>query len=423
VKHLKCWHNLRILAFALIFTTIVTLPVGWVLTRSENARFKENQRSTTLDRLSVARGHLESAINARLLLIHSLSVFVSNHPTLTDTEFDAFAKTILNAYPGIRAVQLARDNVVSNIYPLSGNERVLGLRLLEDLPQEQAEAVRRIIESRQTVVAGPVRLLQGGMGIISRTPIFVSSEARVSEGIDYWGLGTIIVDATALFQEAGLFDPKGLRLAIQGKDGLGERGEVFFGDPSIFREDPVKLDITLPNGSWHLVAVPIDGWTNSPQLQAVWGLVMLVWFGVGTALWAFLLWPSKLRESVAKATDELQTANEDLERMVAERTTELMNANRLLRLEIDERKRTDAALRYSEELARKLSLAIEQSPVTVVITDLYGTIEYVNPKFIQTTGYTREEALGQNPRVLQSGHLPIESYRTLWETITSGREW
>ena len=71
----------------------------------------------------------------------------------------------------------------------------------------------------------------------------------------------------------------------------------------------------------------------------------------------------------------------------------------------------------------KLSKAVDQSPVSIVITNLAGDIEYVNPKFTEVTGYTREEALGQNPRVLKSGDKAPEAYRELWEDITAGKEW
>ncbi|MBN2860983.1 MAG: PAS domain S-box protein [Sphaerochaetaceae bacterium] len=71
----------------------------------------------------------------------------------------------------------------------------------------------------------------------------------------------------------------------------------------------------------------------------------------------------------------------------------------------------------------KLNTAIEQSPVSVVITDRNGTIEYVNPKTCETTGYTREELLGSNPRVLRSGNAAPEYYEDLWDSITSGEVW
>jgi two-component system NtrC family sensor kinase len=66
---------------------------------------------------------------------------------------------------------------------------------------------------------------------------------------------------------------------------------------------------------------------------------------------------------------------------------------------------------------------VEQSPATIVITDLDGSIIYVNPQFCKTTGYTVDEVLGKNPRILKSGHTGSEEYGTLWETIKEGGEW
>lgn len=72
---------------------------------------------------------------------------------------------------------------------------------------------------------------------------------------------------------------------------------------------------------------------------------------------------------------------------------------------------------------RKLTSAVEQSPSTVMITDLQGRIEYVNPKFTALTGYTLDEVRGCNPRILNSGHTPQEVYADMWQTIIAGGEW
>ena len=79
--------------------------------------------------------------------------------------------------------------------------------------------------------------------------------------------------------------------------------------------------------------------------------------------------------------------------------------------------------RRNELRMEKLEQAIRQSPSTVVITDIDANIEYVNPKFTELTGYTPEEAIGENPRILQSGHTPQLVFRELWKTVTSGHEW
>lgn len=80
-------------------------------------------------------------------------------------------------------------------------------------------------------------------------------------------------------------------------------------------------------------------------------------------------------------------------------------------------------IKNTTEEYRKLSQAIEQSPVSVVITDKEGVIEYVNPKFCETTGYSTEEAIGENPKILGSGEQPIEFYKNLWTRIISGKIW
>ena len=85
-------------------------------------------------------------------------------------------------------------------------------------------------------------------------------------------------------------------------------------------------------------------------------------------------------------------------------------------LDITQSKLADASV-------RKLSLAVEQSPNSIVITDLHANIEFVNEAFTKATGYTFEEALGQNPRLLQSGKTPRETYIEMWDALTRGEKW
>ena len=84
--------------------------------------------------------------------------------------------------------------------------------------------------------------------------------------------------------------------------------------------------------------------------------------------------------------------------------------------EIEKRKQTEIEL-------HKLTRAVEQSPASIIITDLNGNIQYVNPRFTAVTGYTADEATGRTPSILKSGNTPEQVYKDLWRTLISGGEW
>lgn len=77
----------------------------------------------------------------------------------------------------------------------------------------------------------------------------------------------------------------------------------------------------------------------------------------------------------------------------------------------------------NESELRKFFRAVEQSPNSIFITDTRGVIEYVNPRFTESTGYSFSEAVGNTPRILKSGETPQEEYANMWQAITSGQEW
>ncbi len=96
--------------------------------------------------------------------------------------------------------------------------------------------------------------------------------------------------------------------------------------------------------------------------------------------------------------------------------------NMLIR-QVQEFSKTEKAQREREKQLIILTRAVEQSPASIVITNTDGDIEYVNPKFTKVTGYTENEAIGENPRVLKSGKQGESFYKELWQTITAGQNW
>ncbi|MFN3985470.1 MAG: EAL domain-containing protein [Rhodocyclaceae bacterium] len=143
-----------------------------------------------------------------------------------------------------------------------------------------------------------------------------------------------------------------------------------------------------------------------------------------------IAYKNRLEELVERRTRELSASLESRRRLLwmavllqaaaigvlAYLITRRRVVMRALRAEVRERRQAD-------ETVRKLSLAVEQSPTSIVVTDLDGHIEYVNDYCVRNTGYAREELLGQNPRMLQSGKTPEETYRGMWATLLRGEIW
>ncbi len=132
--------------------------------------------------------------------------------------------------------------------------------------------------------------------------------------------------------------------------------------------------------------------------------------------------PQELRTTIESALykhgmeSRLKEYQVNLEKKVAERTRELSEANAKLKAEIAERQLT-------EEHIRKLHRVVEQSPSLVMITDTKGNIEYVNPKFTEITGYSRDEIIGENPRILKYDKESPEFYKQIWDMVASGNKW
>jgi two-component system, cell cycle sensor histidine kinase and response regulator CckA len=146
------------------------------------------------------------------------------------------------------------------------------------------------------------------------------------------------------------------------------------------------------------------------------GISLVAWLSAARGV---RRWRARLLDSLhqrAEAEENLRKAHANLEVRVQERTADLANTNETLQAEISERKR-------AEEQLRVQATALDAAANAIVITDHNGTIQSVNPAFTALTGYTAQEAVGQNPRFLKGGKQDDAFYRKLWQTISSGQVW
>lgn len=124
---------------------------------------------------------------------------------------------------------------------------------------------------------------------------------------------------------------------------------------------------------------------------------------------------SEIQKGSVLNEKKLTALNENLEKIVEARTEEIQKQITSLNREIEIRIKV-------EQLLKKLTAAVEQSPVSIVITDRNGVTEYVNPTFSSITGYSPEEVIGQNQNILK-GETSSEVYQDLWKTVMSGKIW
>lgn len=222
-------------------------------------------RAEVQERLVLLRSDLEGALNAPLETARAFAAVVRYRPEMDQAEFHRLGEQLLAGLPSIRNVSLAPDLVVRQVYPLVGNERLPGVDF-RTMPAEMG-SVERARETGESLLAGPLDLMQGGRGFIIRTPIFVDGAGE--GGRRFFGILSTVVDEAGLYRAAGLEEPGlGLEVALSGRNGLADGGGPFFGDPAVLARQPVTAEVRVPLGTWQIAAVPVGGWQQPPPL---WG--------------------------------------------------------------------------------------------------------------------------------------------------------
>lgn len=186
----------------------------------------------------------------------------------------------------VRNVAMAPDNIIQYIYPVAGNEQTLGFRY-QDRP-DQFEYVQRAQRSGKVVIDGPRELIQGGIGLIVRFPIF--SDYPIS--MEYWGVVSVVIDYDAIMKEAGFNDFERVEVALR-HDQDQQQQSVFFGRPETFETADFTLPVTLPSGRWQMAAkynLALDS-NEQTLLYGLWvasaALALLIYLAILTLFRSF----------------------------------------------------------------------------------------------------------------------------------------
>ncbi|MCG6187565.1 sensor histidine kinase [Maribellus maritimus] len=254
----------------IVLFILVGATVGY--TRFKTGQWEKDIRARMLDYMTSKKSKLEKALYSRIYYTRGVAAYVALNPGISNDDYYELAKEYIRNDTVISSMALSKNCILNAIYPLEEHEAALGLNLLEH--PERKIIVEKTIETHKTFVAGPTELVEGGIAFISYTPIF----DKTSPGNEkFWGVTDIVIKMNALFNEAKLelYD-KDYVFALKGYNGTGENGEVFWGNDTIFEENPVKVNIDLPNGTWVLAAVPEKGWKSYGDQDKVLFLLLTV---------------------------------------------------------------------------------------------------------------------------------------------------
>lgn len=205
------------------------------------------------------RSRLEAELSANIQLAEGLAATIESMPALADSELERILAALFARGTHLRNIAAAPGNRIRVLYPLEGNESALGLSYAEQ--SSQWPEVQAAIARRTSLLAGPVALVQGGSGLIHRTPVFLDDGS-------YWGLVSLVIDMPSLLADTSLATPPaGTSLLLYKVEADAGSHTHILGNADVLQGDPVSLRLNIPGVTWMLALAPTAGWSGSLPSQ------------------------------------------------------------------------------------------------------------------------------------------------------------
>ncbi|WP_062057746.1 bifunctional diguanylate cyclase/phosphodiesterase [Cellvibrio sp. OA-2007] len=278
-------------------------------------QFEQNQRhATRADVENIAQNHaflVRDSLNQALTLNYSFAAMIRLGHGST-SRFDDAARELLPYFDSVSHISLSPNGIITQVYPLAGNEKSLGFNQLADTIQNK-EAIRAR-DSGKLTLAGPVQLVQGGVGAIARLPIYLVDQSETK----FWGFSNVTIRIDRLLKAANLsqLDTQGMAYKLwRINPETGEQDIIAVNSPE-YLIDPVDKSFEVPNGSWTLSVTPIAGWTKRWQLIGEILIALVLSFLLAYQSWLMVMLQRRrlhLQEAVAEQTRELLHARAHLQ--------------------------------------------------------------------------------------------------------------
>ncbi|WP_295334508.1 PAS domain S-box protein [Flavobacterium sp.] len=305
---------------------------------------KENERREMNNILNVVKQNFEHVLKSSYSSALTMAMTINDEGE--PENFEKIAKQLVDNNESIDAVQLVPDGVIKYVYPFEENKAVINYNILNS-PQNRFEA-RKSIKSKLMFFAGPMRLKQGGVGVVGRLPIYKNNR--------FWGFSAVVIRFETLIKESGVntIDDTKYYFQFSKTNPISKKEEFFLPIQKDFKKNPL-LKVTIPDGEWNLYLISRKQNNIINQLYTSASLGLLLSVIIGLWVTSLLRKPAELQQLI-----ELQT-------------------QKIIKREAE------------------FGAIFDQAPVGIAKIDtITGNFITINKEYANIVGYPREELLTTN---------------------------
>ncbi len=305
---------------------------------------KENERREMNNVLGVVRQNFEQVLKSSYTSALTLAMTLNDEGN--PENFEKIAKQLVDNNAAIDAVQLVPDGIIKYVYPFEENKEVINYNILNS-PQNRLEA-RKSIKSKLMFFAGPLKLKQGGIGVVGRLPVFKNNR--------FWGFSAVIIRLETLIRESGIntIDDTKYYFQFSKINPTTYKEEFFLPKTENFKHKPL-LKVSIPDGEWNLYLISRNENNVINQLYSSASLSLLLSIIVGLWVTSLVRKPAELQKLI-----ELQT-------------------QKIIKREAE------------------FGAIFDQAPVGIAKIDtITGNFITINKEYASIVGYSREELLTTN---------------------------
>ena len=322
----------------LVFLVTLLLMLGCTFLVNQNQQKREKLKAAYTAESTISR--IEVQLNRYLAESDLVKKSIEEGLTISDKQFATLSRLMQDEDNIIKVHEIAKDGIVSQIYPMEGNEDVIGLNLIEN-PERKKEA-RLTRDSGEYTIAGPFELVQGGNGVLLFDPVYRMDDKGCKK---FWGFSILVIDWQKFIKKMDLdqLENAGYHYQIW-KKGTDDEKIVIAQCDNLQETDTLEVACTVPNDTWYFEIVPENGWVT--MTQKLWGLLISV-------LTAFIVMIIYLQFKMRRYRDALH--EKELEKAVLE----AKNANEaktrfLFNMSHDIRTPMNAIIGFSELLEKHI---------------------------------------------------------------------